>query len=116
MSELTISPVLSRPFAALMKIGPAKTGRWFCRQNIAKWDRPKRMDAAYSDGQHDFPDVIRDLHQAVRRGRLGQRKCGVDDGPHATRSEQRPDVFSHRFGDLGLLRDGTRAHGRAPER
>src|ERR1700674_1434158 len=74
MSELTISPVLSRPMAALMEVGPTKTGRCISRRkNIAKCARPKRMRAAGSHGQHDFPNVIRRLHEAVRFAGLGQR-------------------------------------------
>src|SRR5580704_11712691 len=76
MSELTISPVVSRRTAALIE----------------------SMRAAGSDRQHDFPDVIRRLHEAVCFAGFGQRKGAVNDGPHAARGEQRPDVFADRLG------------------
>src|SRR5262245_1004248 len=46
--------------------------------------------------QHDLPDVLARLHQAVRRGGFLQRKRPIDDRFDDATFEERPDLPSQR--------------------
>ena len=67
----------------------------------AGMDASSRVSA---DPEHDLPDVLARFDDAVRRGGRGERQDPVDDGPHGSGLDQRPDVLAYGGDDGCLLR------------
>src|SRR5690606_31381403 len=63
--------------------------------------------------EHNLPDMSAALHEPMRLGRFGERKCLVHHRLHFTRLDQWPNLGFERTGDLTFLLDRTWAQRRA---